>query len=67
MPQPPTDPEAIWERFAAESDARRLAEETAMLRREAAAILRRSRSYGDEWVRELLLSRRWFGAPPPAG
>jgi hypothetical protein len=64
---PSTDLEAIWERPAAESDARRLAEETAALRREAADILRRSRSYRDECLREVLLRRRWYGAGPPAG
>jgi hypothetical protein len=37
------------------------------LRREAADVLRRSRWYRDECLRELLLERRWFlvHAPPP--
>lgn len=48
---------------AAQRDATRLAEETAALRREAADILRRSRSYRDLRRRELLLERRWYVAP----
>jgi hypothetical protein len=38
-------------------------EETAALRREAAAILGRSRWWRDECRRELLRDRRWYGTP----
>jgi hypothetical protein len=51
IPQPPTP----WPYC----DLRAQAEELA-LRREAADILRRSRWYRDECLRELLLQRRWF-------
>jgi hypothetical protein len=47
----------------AQSHARRLAEENAALRREAADILSRSRWYRDDCLRELLLARRWYPAP----
>jgi hypothetical protein len=44
--------------------AQQLAEETAALRREAAELLSRSRWWRDECRRELLRSRRWYGARP---
>jgi hypothetical protein len=49
--------------LAARREAAWVAEETAALRREAADILRRSRRYRDLRRRELLLQRRWYGAP----
>jgi hypothetical protein len=41
------------------------AEDTAALRREAAELLSRSRWWRDDCRRELLLDRRWHGAPSP--
>jgi hypothetical protein len=56
-----TDPDLFP--LTAQSDAARVAAETAALRREAADILRRSRRYHDLRRRELLLERRWYVAP----
>jgi hypothetical protein len=63
------DTDAIPDFLAAHGMTRLPAEETAALRREAAELLRRSRWYRDECLRELLLQRRWYvtaEAPPPS-
>jgi hypothetical protein len=59
MPQPPSP---ARDAVAAQRDPAQLAAETAALRRQAAEILRRSRWYRDDCLRELLLERRWHGA-----
>jgi hypothetical protein len=58
---------AVRDLLPARTAAGRLGGETAALRREAAEIVRRSRWWRDECRRELLLQRRWYGAPaaPP--